>query len=166
LKPLLYLELRQLVNSLRNTLRSPKRLIPALVMSAWGFALIMQCVLLGSGVERGMRRGFPILDAPKGAEMIRVGAFAFLCLHSIAIIYQAFSNGAMVFSIAHIDFLFPTPISRRWVLLIKLLKDLHQVRVLGELVRCVRGRADSGRDERHPVSVGVREHRRTGRLIS
>lgn len=121
MKPLLYLELRQFTNSLKNIARSPKRLIPVLVVGAGMMAWIIQMLLLASLPHHGAGILSHAADIP--SETIRAGAFLFLCFGSLAIIYQAFSQGSMVFSIAHIDFLFPTPISRRSVLLVKLIKD-------------------------------------------
>jgi len=124
LKPLLYLELRQFINALKNTLRSPRRLIPALLIGAGVFAWIAQAALFLSGAAPPPHQAYGLLAAVQNpSELIKAGSFLFLSFGSLVIIYQAFSTGSLVFSIAHIDFLFPTPISRRSVLLIKLLKD-------------------------------------------
>jgi hypothetical protein len=125
LKPLLYLEFRQFVNSLKNTLRSPKRLIPALMIGAGVFSWFLQTALMVSGASRPghMPMGLLGMNATSIREMIRAGSFLFLCFGTLVIVFQAFSTGSLVFSLAHIDFLFPTPISRRSVLLIKLLRD-------------------------------------------
>jgi len=124
LKPLLYLELRQFANSVKNTARSPRRLIPALIIAACFFSCLLNTIMLVSGAARPVHHGLiSAINAPVQAPMIRAIAFLLLCFGSLAIVFQAFSNGSMVFSIAHIDFLFPTPIPRRSVLLIKLLKD-------------------------------------------
>lgn len=56
-------------------------------------------------------------------EAIRLIVFITLCIASVVVVYSAFNSSLLVFSIAQIDFLFPTPISRRKVLLIKLLRD-------------------------------------------
>lgn len=124
MKPLLYLELRQFINALKNTLRSPRRLIPALLIGAGAFAWIVQTVLFMSRAAPPPQQGLGLLGAVENpSELIKVGSFLFLSFGSLVIIYQAFSTGSLVFSIAHIDFLFPTPIPRRSVLLVKLLKD-------------------------------------------
>jgi len=124
LKPLLYLEIRQFVNSLKNTLRSPKRLIPALIMAACFFSWALNMALVTAGLGRPSAHGLgATIGTSEYAEMIRAGAFLLLCFGSLAIIYQAFASGSLVFAIAHIDFLFPTPIPRRSVLLVKLGKD-------------------------------------------
>jgi len=122
LKPLLYLELRQFLNALKNTTRSPRRLVLALIIGACFFSWFLNTALLVTGASPVERSGFSnVLE--RHAELFRVGAFLLLCFGSAAVIYQAFSSGSLVFTMAHIDFLFPTPIPRRSVLLVKLLKD-------------------------------------------
>lgn len=125
LKPLLYLEIRQFINSLKNTLRTPKRLIPALIMTAAYSAWIAQGLIGMFAASNIGRHGSAIAVGSTAlpGETIRAGAFLILCIGSVIALYKAFAEGSLVFSIAHIDFLFPTPISRRWVLLIKLVKD-------------------------------------------
>lgn len=122
MKPLLYLEIRQFINSIKNAFRSPRRLIPALIVAAGAFSWIMQSALLLSDAGRPSGHALSFAAAVP-TEMIRAGAFLMLTGGSLVIIFQAFSTGSMIFSIAHIDFLFPTPISRRSVLLVKLVKD-------------------------------------------
>lgn len=89
------------------------------------YSWLMQMALFASGVTSKSHHGLGLLahaaDIP--SEMIKAGMFLLLSLGSLLVIYQAFSQGSMVFTIAHIDFLFPTPISRRSVLLIKLVRD-------------------------------------------
>lgn len=124
MKPLLYLEIRQFINSVKNTVRSPKRLIPALIVGAWLLSSLISNLLLFSGAtpSGGFGGRAPNLrDIP--IESIKAGTFLFLSLGSMLVIYQAFTSGMLIFSVAHIDFMFPTPISRRKVLLIRLLKD-------------------------------------------
>lgn len=124
MKPLLYLEIRQFINSIKNAFRSPRRLIPALLVAAGIFSWVLQSAFLISGTGHLGRHGMPGLNAAAmPTEMIRAVAFLMLSFGSLVILFQAFSTGSLVFSIAHIDFLFPTPISRRAVLLVKLVKD-------------------------------------------
>lgn len=122
LKALLYLEFRQYINSIKNTARSPKRLIPALLIGAWILSSIIQSLVLFSG---GARHRTPQIDllARVPVDIIETGIFLLLSIGSVMVLYGAFSSGLLVFSVAHIDFLFPTPISRRKVLLVKLLQD-------------------------------------------
>lgn len=124
MKPLLYLEIRQFINSLKNTARSPKRLIPALIFAACFFSWFLNMALLVSGAARPEHHDLTkMLNAPQNAPIFHASAFLMLCFGSLAVLFQAFSSGSLIFSIAHIDFLFPTPIPRRSVLLVKLVKD-------------------------------------------
>ncbi len=125
MRPLLYLEIRQFLNSSRNTLRTPKRLIPALIIAAGTFAWVMQAILF-SFAAASYSHDHPEVTLAASllpSELIRAGGFLALSIGSVIVLYQAFASGSLIFSIAHIDFLFPTPISRRSVLLVKLVKD-------------------------------------------
>jgi hypothetical protein len=123
LKPLIYLELRQFVNSVRNTVRSPRRLIPSLITGAWVVAWFVQSLLLMTGAGTGLGRLETVATVDVPTATIRQIVFVMLSIGSVAVMYSALSSGLMVFSIAQIDFLFPTPISRRKVLLVKLFRD-------------------------------------------
>lgn len=125
MRALLYLELRQLVNSIRNTTRSPKRLIPMLIMAAWIFSWLLQNILFLTGTPVPQPSGPNVNEAIRQLpiEMIHAGVFLLLSFGSMVVVFQGFSSGLLIFSIAHIDFLFPTPVSRRKVLAVKLLKD-------------------------------------------
>jgi hypothetical protein len=91
-----------------------------LLIAAWFGAFFVQSLLLWSGESRG--RHAARLDV-LGYLPLETIAFLFLVTGCALVMYQSFSSGLMVFSVAQIDFLFPTPISRRKVLLLKLLKD-------------------------------------------
>ena len=121
MKPLLYLELRQLINSIKNTARTPKRLIPALIVGAWVVSWFVRGFMLCLG--EGPRVPNMSFLGDVDWKMIRQGVFLFMSVSSVLVIYGAFSSGMMIFSVSQIDFLFPTPISRRTVLLVKLAKD-------------------------------------------
>lgn len=123
MRPLLYLELRQFINSLKSVVRSPRRLIPALLIAAWLVSTLIGNLLVLSGAAGdGSRRiGFPRTAIP--VAEIEAGIFLLLSLGMMLTVYQAFTTGFLVFSVAHIDFMFPAPISRRKVLLVKLIKD-------------------------------------------
>lgn len=137
MKPLLYLEIRQFLNALKNTTRSPKRLVVALIIGACFFSWFLNMALLVTGTSHVQSSGFSGL-LERHAEIFRVGAFLLLCFGSLAVVYQAFSSGSLVFSMAHIDFLFPTPIPRKSVLLVKLLKDyLRYTFWIAFLVTCM-----------------------------
>ncbi|MCE5200878.1 MAG: putative ABC exporter domain-containing protein [Armatimonadota bacterium] len=122
MKPLIYLEIRQIINSIKYATRSPKRLIPLLLMGAWICSWLIQGTAFVSGdikprhTDLGLIQHLPV-------ETIEAIIFIVLSIGSMMVMYNAFSSGTMVFSLAHIDFLFPTPVSRRHVLLLQLFKD-------------------------------------------
>lgn len=122
MRSLIYLEYRQLVNSLKNTVRSPKRLIPSLIFVAWVVSWLIHSILLLSTEPQIITPSDELLTYLP-IDTIRLIIFIALCIGSVFVVYSAFNSSLLVFSIAQIDFLFPTPISRRKVLLIKLLKD-------------------------------------------
>ncbi|MHB9035654.1 MAG: putative ABC exporter domain-containing protein [Armatimonadota bacterium] len=122
MRPLLYLEFRQLINSIKNSTRSPKRLIPMVLMIAYLISMLVQGLVMFSGGVRPSRPDFGALSAIP-AENLQPILFIMLSVGTMVVIYNAFSSGTLIFSIAHIDFLFPTPISRRKVLLVQLLRD-------------------------------------------
>jgi hypothetical protein len=93
-------------------------------VAAFAFAWIMQTVLLLANAPRPGQFGWKTLGATVHIEsLVHSGAFLLLSFGTAVFIFQAFSTGSLIFSIPHIDFLFPTPISRRSVLLMKLLRD-------------------------------------------
>ncbi|MEN6356378.1 MAG: putative ABC exporter domain-containing protein [Armatimonadota bacterium] len=122
MRPLLYLELRQFVNSIKNSIRSPKRLIPFLLMAAYVVSMMIQGLVVFSSGVRPRQPDFDALQAIQ-PEVVEAILFIVLSVGCMMVIYNSFSSGALIFSIAHIDFLFPTPVSRRHVLLIQLIKD-------------------------------------------
>ncbi|MCX8052403.1 MAG: putative ABC exporter domain-containing protein [Armatimonadetes bacterium] len=123
MKALIYLELSQLINSIKNILRSPKRLIPTLLIVVWvGGWFVQGLLLLVADSPSHQKPDFGVLrEIP--IETVEMIVFLFLSIGSALVVYGAFSSSMLIFNISHIDFLFPTPISRRKVLLFKLLKD-------------------------------------------
>ncbi len=124
MKPLLYLEYRLFVNSIKNTLRSPVRLIPALLVAAFVIAWIMQTAILLASAPRPNMLVWKTLGPALHLEgLVQSATFLLLSFGTVVILFHAFSTGSLIFSLAHIDFLFPTPIPRRSVLLLKLFRD-------------------------------------------
>ncbi|HUV05792.1 MAG TPA: putative ABC exporter domain-containing protein [Armatimonadota bacterium] len=124
MKMLLDLELRQFVNYMKLTLRSPKRLIPALLMLAY-ILWFFQMGMLGSREFRELPRGVPAagLAVPDFVwPLVWAGVFGLLTLVLVYRLLRAFSQSLIVFGLAEIDFLFPVPISCRLIMLFKLLK--------------------------------------------
>lgn len=117
MKILLHLELRQLANYARLTLRSPKRLIPVLLMAVW--------LLMVLGPHLLMASGLPSVPFPTVAfripDHVWSAAFAVLSLAMIYMAQKGFSESIIIFRPADIDFAFPTPIRRQAIMTLKLL---------------------------------------------
>lgn len=125
MQALLYLYSRQVLNFLRTSLRSPKRLLTLLIVGIWGVGVLSQTLLA--------LRVHPPPEAPSVATKVyRGGAFGlllFLALSGLSLSLE----GAFVFPLAEVDFLFPTPIPRRTILLWKLLRDDGRALLVGGL---------------------------------
>ena len=117
MKILLHLELRQLANYARLTLRSPKRLIPVLLMAVWLLMVLGPQLFMAS-----VRHSVPLptvgIRIPDYAWSI---AFAVLSLAMIYMVQKGFSESIIIFRPADIDFAFPTPIPRQAIMALKLL---------------------------------------------
>ncbi|MFQ3550108.1 MAG: putative ABC exporter domain-containing protein [Armatimonadota bacterium] len=123
MRPLLYLEYRQLINSIKNLARHPKRLIPAILIIAWITSWMMQGAITFSDNDKSSLTPNLNVISFIPIELIHTIVFITLCVGTFLVIYGAFSSSILAFTIAHIDFLFPTPVKRKYVLLTKLIKD-------------------------------------------
>lgn len=115
---LLYLDIRQAINLVKLTFRSPKRLIPIVAVLAW-----MALVLLPQQLA-GNRPVPPQMNLAGYIMPQNLWAMLFFLLSAFAIlsIYKSFTESTLVFTMPEIDMIFPTPISRRYVMSLKLLK--------------------------------------------
>lgn len=124
MKPLIYLELRHLANSVKHAARRPKRLIPVAVIGLWVLVSIIQSIVMVGQESHNSGRSLELLqDKNVPIEILEPVIVVLLTVGSAAVLYGAFSSGMLVFSLAHIDFLFPLPVDRRWVLAFKLARD-------------------------------------------
>lgn len=98
------------------------RLIPFLVIAAYVVSMMIQGVFVLSSGVGPKQPDFGALQVIN-PEVVEAIIFIVLSVGCMIVIYNSFSSGALIFSIAHIDFLFPTPVSRRHVLLLQLIKD-------------------------------------------
>ena len=114
---LLYLEARQIVNYARITLRSPKRLVPAILVVLWMLMFIGPQLMLRLMGPRHPISGLSLTIPPQ----IPIALFALLSIVMLYKVHRSFSEGMVTFPLADIDFLFPTPISRRTILGLRLL---------------------------------------------
>lgn len=117
MKILLFLELRQLANYIRVTLRSPKRLIPVILMMLWFAMMFLPQIMVRTLVHRPP--AFPI--AIQFPEIIPSVLFFVCSIIMVYMVLKSFSDSLLVFGLSDIDFLFPTPISRRAIMTLKLL---------------------------------------------
>ncbi|MBP6964511.1 MAG: hypothetical protein KBC96_08900 [Armatimonadetes bacterium] len=115
MRPLLYLECRQLANLVRITLRTPKRLIPTVLFIVWiGFFVLMQAF----AATRGMNQQPPIVG--QLVEMMQSILLFVTIWISLGAIAHAFSNSLIIYSQAEMDVLIAMPIDRRIIMGLKL----------------------------------------------
>lgn len=135
MKPLLYLELRQITNSVKAALRTPKRLIPAVLIALWIAFVFAQDTLTLLGIARPvMPSGRHYLQQAIPIDAIWAVVFIVLTITAAGVIYTALSDGLLIFAPSHVDFLFPTPVNRRHVLAFKLFKDYTKYALFSGLV--------------------------------
>ncbi|MDO8585582.1 MAG: putative ABC exporter domain-containing protein [Armatimonadota bacterium] len=124
MRALAYLQLRLFVNSIKHIARSPKRLIPAILLAVFVLpSLLMNLAIAVMGVPRYGSYGHKEYLEGLQAEALWSGVFALLALVVVYTLYNALSEGLLIFSASHIDFVFPSPVNRRVVLIFKLLGD-------------------------------------------
>lgn len=115
-RALFYLEYRQLVNVIRLTLRTPKRLIPVVLMILWLlFVILMQVLVHQTG---GKSHPLPMMGLVM--EMAQSGLLIFTILLSLYVINRSFSESLVIYSPAEMDVLIAMPIERRLVMGLKL----------------------------------------------
>ncbi|MHB1456972.1 MAG: putative ABC exporter domain-containing protein [Armatimonadota bacterium] len=115
---LLYLDLWQAINLLKLTFRSPKRLIPIIGVVLWMAIILIPQQLTGNKpVPPQMNLAGYIMPQNLWAML-----FFLLSAFAILSIYKSFTESTLVFTMPEIDMIFPTPIGRRHVMSLKLLK--------------------------------------------
>ena len=117
MKILLHLEFRQLANYAKLTLRSPKRLIPVLLMAV-SLLIVLGPQLFMASVRRSVPFPTAAIRIP---DHVWSAAFAALSLAMIYMAQKGFSESTVVFRMPDIDFLFPTPVRRQAIMTLKLL---------------------------------------------
>ncbi|MBI3920074.1 MAG: hypothetical protein HY318_01555 [Armatimonadetes bacterium] len=120
---LIRLELKRLKNSLRNLARSPVRLIVSgLTVLLILFGLAGQLALLFAPVGSARSETLAGFTGSRGENL---GPLLFLVLlwTSYHVIDSGLRGGLLAFNASEVDFLFPSPLPRRTVLLFKLSLD-------------------------------------------
>lgn len=128
-----FLTTSRMRNWLRRSVSTPGRLIPLLLLApAVGLLALSAVAVLfvpsfGEEWEVGPTR---LLTGYRGE--IRSGILAILILVGLGIVSKALEGDLLAFQQADVDFLFPSPVSRRALLLVRLLSDyaLHAVLAL------------------------------------
>ena len=122
MKALAYLGFRQLINSIKNLLRSPKRLIIGFILTLWFLIFVFRNLIYRGRFPNAVE---PMIGQVTGPDVQAIWTFMFVLLSFgvLAVIYSAFSDGLLIFPLSEVDFLFPTPISRRAVLAVKVFRD-------------------------------------------
>lgn len=114
MRVILYLQVRHFINILKHMLRTPKRLIPVIIIIVW-FGLSFISFFTMGRMDHEPFFGDADPRYILGGLMIIVSLVAgFMLLH-------AFSESLLVFGMGEVDFLFPTPLPQRVVLGSKLI---------------------------------------------
>ncbi|MBU7001351.1 MAG: hypothetical protein HXS51_11335, partial [Theionarchaea archaeon] len=103
----LYLGLHLVKNRLISTVKNPKQVIPFLVIGLVGAFPLLTLYTLG----------LPPTDLPFTALSINPALFSFMGITLWVMVFYSVTGNALVFSLPEIDFLFPSPLSRRTILL-------------------------------------------------
>ncbi len=122
MRPLLYLEFLSIKNAIIYSARSPKRIIPVVIIGLYMVSSFVSAIVMAAsgGAPGSMRTQQFIVNI---IDYVEPGIFLALSLIALAFIYSAFGTSNMFFSLANIDFLFPAPVAKRDVLILKLIKD-------------------------------------------
>jgi hypothetical protein len=112
------LALRQLRNGIRTSLTDYRKLIPLIVILFFIGTQVLSAVLLAGHEPPRLQGGRSILQGQ--ADTFRIAAFLILSIISIGIIDYGFAEGFLAFSLADVDYLFPSPVPRRLILAYRL----------------------------------------------
>ena len=107
MRDLLYLNVHLLKNQVMNTLKNPRQVIPALFMFVlFSFPLVTFYSL-----------DIPRIAPPYTTETAKSAIFSFLTFITWITVIHSTTKNTLVFSLPEIDFLFPSPVKRRTILL-------------------------------------------------
>jgi hypothetical protein len=128
---LLELELKQIVNLVKLSFKSPKRLIPVLMFFFWIFYFTISQFFINLGHQdygryptpNGYAGIYPSMTGLVDAMLVaRIVVFAMVLGITIYFLYKSFSESMIIFAMPDIDFLFAMPINRKLVMGFKLIK--------------------------------------------
>lgn len=107
MKALLYLNVLLLKNSIVNTLKNPKVMIPAIfLVTIFSFPVIIFYTI-----------DIPSQTPPYTTETVKPVIFSFLSFITWVTVIHSTTKNTLIFSLSEIDFLFPSPLKRRTILL-------------------------------------------------
>ena len=119
MKALLYLNVRLFKNTLITTVMNPRQIIPALFMGLlFIFPLVIICSL-----------DSPRMELPFTTETVKPIIFSFLTFITWITIINSTTKNTLVFSLPEIDFLFPSPLKRKIILLNRIIINYIKVAV-------------------------------------
>lgn len=120
----LYLELHLVKNRFISTLKSPKQVLPYLIIgSICAFPLLMLYSL-----------GLPPMEPPFTALSIKPTLFSFMAITMWILVFYSVTGNALVFTLPEIDFLFPSPRGRKTILFNRMITEYGVYTALAFLV--------------------------------
>ena len=116
MRPVALLTLWQARNWIRTTFTNPRKLIPAIILLAY-LGMNLFFVGVGSVARRQARPPAELTTALRDhLPLVDAVLFGLLILVALGVLDSGFREGFLTFSLADIDYLFTSPISRRSVL--------------------------------------------------
>lgn len=117
MRALVYLRWRTLVNGLLGLLTSPKR------MASGVFVIVWIVASLGFGVLSHSMHGSSSAQMQVPAAYARLVVLIVILMLTLMVVQRGLEGTVFSFSGADYDFLFPTPVSRRLVIVARVLED-------------------------------------------
>jgi len=115
MRALLYLNVRLLKNNVIATLKNPKQVVPALfILTLFAFPL---ATLYTLDMPQPQIQQFP----PYTTETVKPIIFSFLTFVTWMTVLHSATKNTLVFSLSEVDFLFPSPLKRKTILLNRIL---------------------------------------------
>lgn len=117
MRALIYLRWRMLANGLVGLVTSPKRMASAV------FVIVWIAVSLGFGLVSHTAQGSSPAAMAVPAAYARLVVLIIILMLTLMVVQRGLEGTVFSFSGADYDFLFPTPVSRRMVIVVRVLED-------------------------------------------
>lgn len=122
MRALLYITVRRFLNAFKRVPGSPRLLLPVLFFGlVFGLQLVAFFLMGGRGGQEPLPAFSPNELIEGGPGALRAAIRGLLLLGVFSSVVAAFGEGNLFFSQSDVDFLFPAPLSRRAVLLFRML---------------------------------------------